>query len=137
MDSFKIGIYCVDDDPMITEILLFQLSKALGNEFSIETENNPENVLNLMRSNLEYGIEPFVCIVDFQMPVIRGDELCRMLKKEFPKIKIIMLSGNSNALLVSDLEEDGLLEVYMEKPWIQEDLLRNVNSCLPLNLKFK
>ncbi|MEY3432782.1 MAG: hypothetical protein RL131_718, partial [Bacteroidota bacterium] len=87
--------------------------------------------------NLEYGIEPFVCIVDFQMPVIRGDELCRMLKKEFPKIKIIMLSGNSNALLVSDLEEDGLLEVYMEKPWIQEDLLRNVNSCLPLNLKFK
>jgi len=64
-------------------------------------------------------------------------EVVRIVKERFPDVKIIMLSGNSNAILVSDLEEDGLLDFYLTKPWDNDDLLDKLNQCLPLNLKFK
>lgn len=131
------GIYCLDDDQLITVILRFQLTSALkGNSFVLEVENDPHIFLELMNTNAMNGIEPIVCIVDFQMPLMRGDEVVRIVKERFPNVKIIMLSGNSNAILVSDLEEDGMLDFYLTKPWDNDDLLDKVNQCLPLNLKF-
>jgi CheY-like chemotaxis protein len=132
------GIYCLDDDQLITVILRFQLSKALtGSSFVLEVENDPHAFLDLISTNASNGIEPMVCIIDFQMPVMRGDEVVRIVKQRFPDVKIIMLSGNSNAILVSDLEEDGLLDFYLNKPWDNDELLDKVNQCLPLNLKLK
>jgi CheY-like chemotaxis protein len=131
------GVYCIDDDQLITVILKYQLSEALSDtNLILEVENDPDILMELMILNAADGIEPVVCIVDFQMPVMRGDEVIRMIKEKFPDVKVIMLSGNSNAILVSDLEEDGLLDYYLTKPWNKEDLLEKINLCLPLNLKF-
>jgi CheY-like chemotaxis protein len=131
------GVYCIDDDQLITVILKYQLSEALSDtNLILEVENDPDILMELMILNAADGIEPIVCIVDFQMPIMRGDEVIRMIKEKFPDVKVIMLSGNSNAILVSDLEEDGLLDYYLTKPWNKEDLLEKINLCLPLNLKF-
>jgi DNA-binding NarL/FixJ family response regulator len=131
------GVYCIDDDQLITVILKYQLSEALTDtNLILEVENDPDILMELMILNAADGIEPIVCIVDFQMPIMRGDEVIRMIKEKFPDVKVIMLSGNSNAILVSDLEEDGLLDYYLTKPWNKEDLLEKINLCLPLNLKF-
>jgi CheY-like chemotaxis protein len=131
------GVYCIDDDQLITVILKYQLSEALSDtNLILEVENDPDILMELMILNAADGIEPVVCIVDFQMPIMRGDEVIRMIKEKFPDVKVIMLSGNSNAILVSDLEEDGLLDYYLTKPWNKEDLLEKINLCLPLNLKF-
>ena len=131
------GVYCIDDDQLITIILKYQLSEAFrGTNLILEVEDDPDILIELMISNATNGIEPVVCIVDFQMPKMRGDEVIRMIKKNFPDIKVIMLSGNSNAIIVSDLEEDGLLDYYLTKPWEKDELLEKINLCLPLNLKF-
>ncbi|MCE2712337.1 MAG: response regulator [Cryomorphaceae bacterium] len=132
------GIYCLDDDQLITVILRFQISSVLkGSNIVLEVENDPHLFLELLSRNASVGVEPVACIIDFQMPLMRGDEVVRIVKERFPDVKIIMLSGNSNAILVSDLEEDGLLDFYLTKPWDNDDLLDKLNQCLPLNLKFK
>jgi CheY-like chemotaxis protein len=131
------GIYCIDDDPNITNILYFQLTSLLnGKSFCVEIINDPQSALQMLDGHVREGINPTLLIVDFQMPDIRGDELVRTIKERYPNIKVIMLSGNSSAILVSDLEEDGLLDFYIAKPWNKDELLEKVNLCLPLNLKF-
>jgi len=132
------GIYCIDDDPLITITLSYQLVSALPKEtFIVEIENIPENLLPRMIEDAKYGVDPLICVVDFQMPGLLGNELTRLIKARFPETKIIMLSGNSNAMLVSDIEEEGLLEYYISKPWDKDDLLEKINKCLPLNLKLR
>lgn len=131
------GIYCIDDDPLVTDILRYQLSTHLNKDkFIVECVNDPILVIDVIRESARNGIEPIICVIDFQMPSLRGDELARKVKNEYPEVKIIMLSGNSNAILVSDLEEDGMLDFYLSKPWSKDHLLSRVNDCLPLNLKF-
>jgi CheY-like chemotaxis protein len=102
----------------------------------VEIINDPQSALQMLDGHVREGINPTLLIVDFQMPDIRGDELVRTIKERYPNIKVIMLSGNSSAILVSDLEEDGLLDFYIAKPWNKDELLEKVNLCLPLNLKF-
>lgn len=131
------AIYCVDDDDVINKVLLFQISKFIeSEEIVVETCNHPKECIEMMKENQRLGIEPLICVVDFQMPEMRGDEFSRSVKSLFPKIKIIMLSGNSNALLVSELEEEGCLDFYLTKPWEKDDLKDKINLSLPLNLKF-
>lgn len=131
------AIYCVDDDEVINKVLLFQISKFIENEgIVVETCNRPKECIAMMKENQMLGIEPVICVVDFQMPEMRGDEFSRNVKSLFPNVKIIMLSGNSNALLVSELEEEGCLDFYLTKPWDKDDLKDKLNLSLPLNLKF-
>lgn len=130
------AIYCIDDDELITSIIKFQLDQILPKQvFHVEIINDPRVVFDTLRQHSEYNINPLVMVVDFQMPHLRGDELIRLVKAKYPEIKVIMLSGNSNAMLVSDLEEEGLLDFYLLKPWDVKDLIDKINSCLPLNLK--
>jgi FixJ family two-component response regulator len=131
------GIYCVDDEVWITKALLFLLnSKLRGREYHVEAFNEPLEAAEIIDDNAEHGIDPLVFIVDFQMPGMRGDEFVRKMKRTYPQSKIIMLSGNSNVLLVSELEEEGLMDYYISKPWSRDEFLATLNNCLPLNLKF-
>lgn len=130
------GIYCIDDDKFITSILKFQLVQSLSQEiFNVEILNDPRVIFETLNLHSKHGIDPIIMIVDFQMPHLRGDELIREVKSKYPEIKVIMLSGNSNAILVSDLEEEGLLDFYLMKPWDISELIDKLNRCLPLNLK--
>lgn len=131
------GIYCVDDEVWITKALLFLLnSKLPSSEYHVEAFNDPVDAAEVIDENAAQGIRPSVFVVDFQMPGMRGDEFVRKMKHNYPQSKIIMLSGNSNVLLVSELEEEDLMDYYMGKPWTRDEFLDTLNKCLPLNLKF-
>ena len=131
------GIYCVDDEVWITKALLFLLnSKLRSTEYRVEAFNDPIEAAEVIDENAAHGIQPSVFIVDFHMPGLRGDEFVRKMKRNYPQSKIIMLSGNSNVLLVSELEEEGLMDYYISKPWSRDEFLTTLNNCLPLNLKF-
>ena len=97
------AIYCVDDDDVINKVLLFQISKFIEHEeIVVETCNHPKECVEMMKENYRLGIEPLVCVVDFQMPEMRGDEFARIVKSLFPKIKITVpseLNFTSSGLL--------------------------------------
>ncbi|MDA9563270.1 response regulator [Flavobacteriales bacterium] len=133
----KRGVYCIDDDRTLNIVLKHHMQEVLDdNDFLLEVFDDPKDALIEIEENHKEGIVPLVCIVDFQMPEMRGDEFIRKIKKMYPFVKCIMLSGNSLATVVSDLEEDNLLEFYLSKPWVKADLHNKFNKCLPLNLKF-
>ena len=69
-------------------------------------------------------IDIIFVLVDYQMPEMTGVELIRKIKGKHPNLSCLMLSGQANAMHVSDLETDNLLEQFIEKPW-SELQLRN------------
>lgn len=71
---------------------------------------------NLFLQHLREGkIVPDVVLIDLMMPLISGYELAKILKTEFPKIKIIILSMNCEAPTVYELIERVGVEGYLSK----------------------
>ena len=65
------------------------------------------------------------------MPTINGLELSKILKKEFPKIRIIVLSMNCDAKMVYELIEKNGVEGYLSKKIKRTELsaaLKDVKS---------
>jgi CheY-like chemotaxis protein len=133
----KIGIYCIDDDNLINVITKHQISEYVNTDrYFLETFTNPIEAIEEIKINFNDGIQPTVCLIDFQMPEMTGDQVVRKIKESFPDTKCVMLSGNSSASIVSDLVDENLLDYYISKPWSKEELIEKINDCLPPIFKF-
>jgi CheY-like chemotaxis protein len=127
----KFAVVCVDDDPMITTLLSFQLRKIIDTKTTfVETYSNPKEVEEHIEELIQFGVNLLFIIVDYQMPQMNGAQLIRKIKEKYPWIKCIMLSGQANDLVVSELKEDQLLEKYISKPWNEADLFSVVKPLL-------
>lgn len=103
---FKIAI--VEDEPEV-QILYTEALTALGNQV-LFVANDGVEALEKLRSA---KIKPDAIIMDYRMPVKDGVETTREIKKEFPAIKILMVSAYDEA------EQDALnagAEEFMRKP---------------------
>jgi CheY-like chemotaxis protein len=127
----KYAVVCVDDDPLITSMLSFQLRKIINPKTTfIETYSKPTEVEEHIEELINFGVNLVFIIVDYQMPEMNGAELIRKLKNKYPWISCIMLSGQANDLIVGELKEDKLLEKYIAKPWSEDDLFQIVKPFL-------
>lgn len=125
------AVICVDDDPMILQMLDFQLRKHITNEKVLfEFYTNPNEALQSIESMKELGVSPVLLITDFQMPEMNGADFIRAVKKGIRSINTIMLSGQANAIQVDDLVNDELLDVYLYKPWDEMNLIQKTIALL-------
>ena len=69
---------------------------------------------------------PDIVITDIRMPFMDGIELSRMIKEEYPEIKIIILSGNEEFEYAKAAIQIGV-EEYLLKPINGDELLQVVN----------
>lgn len=124
------ALVCVDDDEIVLTVLSYQLRKILssGDEL-IEMTKDPLEVPAMIEGLLEEGYAVPLVIVDFQMPVLNGSALIRLLHNKHPEIKFVMLSGEASDIQVQALYDDHLLHGFIGKPWSEEDIRRIV---LPL-----
>lgn len=119
----KYAIVCVDDEPVIVELLSFQLKKLFNKESTfVETYTNPKEVEEGIDSIIAHGIQVIFMVVDYQMPLLNGAQLIRSIKAKYPMIKFFMLSGQANSSVVDQLLEEGILERFIAKPWSEKDL---------------
>ena len=72
-------------------------------------------------------MEPDILITDIKMPFMDGLELSRLVKKEFPQIKIIILSGFDEFEYAKQAIEIGITE-YLVKPITASTLLSEVKK---------
>lgn len=129
-------IYCVDDDSFILQMMGFQLRKHFEDDaLVIELIDNPTKVTSFLEECINNDITPILGIIDYQMPNINGAQLIRTIKKQHPSMKFIMVSGNSNAMQISDLVDDDYLDFYLNKPWEETDLIETINKCLPIQIQ--
>jgi len=131
MTSHKYAIVCVDDDPMITSLLSFQLRKIINNKNTfIETYSQPTEVEEKIEELIRFGVSIIFIIVDYQMPEMTGAQLIRKVKAKYPEVACIMLSGQANELIVSELQKENLLEMFLSKPWSEKALFDVVQPLI-------
>ena len=125
------AIICVDDDPMITQLLSFQLRKWI-NPIStiIETLAEPKQVMATLEEMNKHGFRVIFFIVDYQMPGLNGAQLIRTVKEKYPEVHFIMLSGQANEVVVAQLQEELSLDNFISKPWNEEQLYSMIKPYL-------
>lgn len=133
MSTIKYALVCADDDPIVLQMLGFQLEKIIDPKVTIcEFFTAPDQVLPGIDQLKEQGIETLFLIVDYQMPKMSGADLIRLVKGKYPQIKCLMLSGQANAIHVDALADENYLESFLPKPWEEGDLFQLLGPVLSL-----
>lgn len=125
------AVIVLDDDPVILQMLDFQIKKVLNAQFMVaEFYTNPNKAIEEIKSMPENGVKPVILITDYQMPEKNGAQVIRELKSNFTDLKCIMLSGEANAIQVDDLVSEDLLTAFIMKPWTENELVGVLTSIL-------
>ena len=126
MDKFKYAVLCVDDDPVILQLIDFQMKKLVNSVNTIvESTTDPTQVEEKLEEIKSYGLEPLFLMTDYQMPGMSGAQLIRKMKKINPELNCILLSGQANEVAVAELEDEKLLFSFIGKPW-REDQMKEI-----------
>ena len=130
--QFKNALVCVDDDPMILQVLSFQLEKHINtSETLTEFFSDPEVAFEHIKAIHDEGIPITCAIIDYQMPQMTGAQLVRKIKALENSVGVIMLSGQANAVQIDDLIKEKLLEKFIAKPWNETELFDEVKRLIP------
>ncbi|MET3028600.1 response regulator transcription factor [Flavobacterium sp. UW10123] len=117
----KIKLLIADDHTMFLQGII----SLLEQEPNIAVIGKAVNGLEALEI-VEKGIVDFI-ILDISMPKMDGIELSKILKKQFPNIKILIVSTHSNVMIVSRLIRIGV-NGYLLKNAEKEDLLKAINT---------
>ena len=118
--SFAYRILFVEDDPGLREVGL-QVLQSRGYEV-IAAEDGFDALLALKRSM------PDVIITDLRMPNMNGFELLSVVRRRFPTIPVIVVSGEFSGLTVP---ESVLADAFFAKgQYKQEELFAKIERFL-------
>ncbi|MBD3163315.1 MAG: response regulator [Candidatus Eisenbacteria bacterium] len=118
----KERILVVDDDVDMAEACRRIFRKA-GME--ADAVYDAEEALLLLERNGDYGI----VLTDLRMPRMDGSELLQRIKREFPGIDVVMMTGYGTIQNAIQAMKIGATD-YITKPFDKEELLRSVNQIL-------
>ncbi len=122
MSATKYKLAIVDDHQIVIDGLRSLLKGHHQYEIVIES-NHPEAVPSLLQ---QHHID--IMLTDVMMPVMTGVELARMVKKDFPSIKIIALSMNGEGSLVNQMIEESDISGYLLKNIGQTEFISALNK---------
>lgn len=114
-------ILLVDNEPEIL-FLVTEYFKSHGEK--IRATDSPEEALKLIREK-----RPKVVVTDIVMPELNGIKLSKMIRKEWPEIKIIWISGFHHKGLKDRQEIKA--DRYLEKPFQPKELQDCICELFP------
>jgi len=117
----KNRILTVDDDPDILKVLKANLELHGYEVDTADTWTKAQEILSTR--------QPDLITLDIMLPDGDGVEICRHLRKESPKIPIILLTARDK---VSDkvLGLEGGADDYVIKPFETLELIARIGACL-------
>ena len=114
----KKAVLFVDDD----EIVLKSIEKSIADEpYDKYFAMSGEDALEILKQE-----EVHVIVVDIVMPGMDGLELLKIVKKEYPKIVSMVISGHAqsaDAMMV--LQQEGVYR-FIPKSWTFDEEVREV-----------
>ncbi|MDO8281397.1 MAG: response regulator transcription factor [Thermodesulfovibrionia bacterium] len=114
-------ILAVDDDADILKVLKANLQL---HGYEVDTADTWAKARDILSA-----VQPDLMILDVMLPDGDGVEICRQLRKESPKIPIIMLTARDKVSdKVMGLESGA--DDYMVKPFETLELLARIKACL-------
>src|ERR1700712_2233421 len=117
-----IKIAIADDHKILKEGIKTVLSFYKDVEVIAEAENGKQ-LLNILLQ-----IEPDVILLDLQMPVMDGITTLPEIRKNYPNIKVIILSMHNDVLIISKLLKNGA-HSYLLKDSDPSTIYSTIKSC--------
>lgn len=116
-----VNLLIADDHTMFLQGIIALLEQE-PNITVIEKAVNGIEALEIVKK----GIVDFI-ILDISMPEMDGIELSKILKKQYPNVKILIVSTHSNVMVVSRLIRIGV-NGYLLKNAEKVELLKAINT---------
>jgi DNA-binding response OmpR family regulator/HPt (histidine-containing phosphotransfer) domain-containing protein len=118
-----IRLMVVDDDPILLQSLTHQLGAY---NFQVSTLDDPQQFWIVLN-----GVQPDCLILDIQMPLINGLQLCQELRSKlnWQKLPVLFLSTLADARTQQDAFAVGA-DDYLCKPMSAEDLSNRIQYRL-------
>ena len=120
-ENLTINIILVDDHQMLIDGIKALLKKEKNITF-VGTANNGSNALKLIEK-----LKPNLVITDINMPEMSGIELTKIIKKNFPEIKVLVLTMFNEKAIISEIlsaEAEG----YILKNTGRDELVNAINK---------
>jgi CheY-like chemotaxis protein len=115
-------ILVVDDEPLVCDALKMML------EFDghvVETAGGAKPALLLLEKD-KYDL----VITDFEMPIMKGDELAAVIKARDPQQPVVMITAYAEMLQASGNPLTGI-DSIISKPFLLEDLRAAIAKVTP------
>ena len=111
-------VLCVDDD---TSILDLERDILESENYDVVCYDDPQQVI----ANL-HTIKPDVCLIDLNMPLMSGIELCQRIRatEGFGDIGVLILSGEGACTVMDKAFEKGITDYLLKPPNMQELVMR-------------
>ena len=119
MSQNQINIAILDDH----QIIIDGLKLLLEIDKSINVVLEATSGSFFMRKLTEMGREVDIVLLDLMMPEISGFEMAAMLKKDYPDIKIIVLSMNIDGKSISELKTKAGIKGFLSKSVDKNELM--------------
>jgi DNA-binding response OmpR family regulator len=117
----KIKVLIVDDDEGLIEILHDELQSE---GYDVLTATNGDAGMEAFRSQ-----RPSLVVLDIKMPGLGGKQVLRNMKKEYPSVKVVMLTAHGDIGSASECRALGA-DDFVEKPYELGDLLASLRYVL-------
>ena len=119
-------ILIIQDSPSVNAMLKFRLEKA---GFSVETVESGNGGIEKARAS-RYG----VILLDYNLPDINGNEVCKTLKKDpsTRSIPIVLMSAKDEEKLSQITKEAGA-DGYIGLPFEGKEFIRKIEAFLQVS----
>jgi DNA-binding NarL/FixJ family response regulator len=119
----NIKILLADDELLFRKGLSFIIEREADIEVVFEAANGKE-LLDFLINNKDH---PDIIITDLKMPLLNGVEATRLIRKDFPNIKIIALSSYDSKAFVANMIDVGAVS-YLVKNASPQELLTTIRE---------
>ena len=119
-----IKIIVVDDEILFRKGICFLLGRETNIEIIFEASNGDELISFLQNNKNNH---PDIIIMDLKMPVINGVEATKIIRKEFPELKIIALTSYDSKSFVANMIDVGAVS-YLIKNTTPQELLTTIKE---------
>jgi CheY-like chemotaxis protein len=111
----------VDDNEGVRHLVSRWLERA---GFSVSQAKDGAEALDLIKKE-----PPDIILADIRMPKINGLELARMVKRDFPDTKVVLMTAYSSPQTIAQAKREGV-DDYLEKPFTQDQVEKTAREVM-------
>jgi CheY-like chemotaxis protein len=122
MAEKKLGdLMIVDDNEGVRHLVSRWLERA---GFTVSQAKDGAEAMEIIRK-----APPDVVLADIRMPKINGLELARMIKRDFPAVKVVLMTAYSSPQTIAQAKREGV-DDYLEKPFTQDQVEKTARQVM-------
>jgi CheY-like chemotaxis protein len=111
----------VDDNEGVRHLVSRWLERA---GFSVSQAKDGAEALDLIKKD-----PPDIILADIRMPKINGLELARMVKRDLPETKVVLMTAYSSPQTIAQAKREGV-DDYLEKPFTQDQVEKTAREVM-------